>query len=123
VSRRRLLIWAVILVNTVPFAPFWPDSSGGDGFVADWIILFLVVSLPIWVAVVVLWLLLRGRPAAQRCVIAELPGLIQIGLWFGGYIEVVAVLLAVRLVDGFLLFRLSSQHPSTRMPARLSESA
>lgn len=109
VRSRRVLIGFLVALNTVPFAPLYPDSGSGESFVATWAKAFMFASLPFWLTVMLLWWLTRRRCPALRCLIAELPGLAQAAV-FVQYWQVSVLLLALRFVDGVVLFGLSRGH-------------
>ena len=99
---------SLVAINTVPFAPIWPGSSGGDGFVEDWLMVFSVLSLPFWLLVLAIWRACRKWPPGKRCVAAELPALVlQIVVWTAGYPQAVAGFVVIRLADGLVLYKLT----------------
>jgi hypothetical protein len=108
-SRRRLIVLLVAL-NTVPFAPVYPGSVYEAPFVVVWVGVFLFASAPFWLAVVVLWWMNRRRTPALRCVIAEMPGLLQAAM-FIQYWQAAVLILALRAADGILLHQLARSRP------------
>jgi hypothetical protein len=116
-GRQRAFVLALLVLNTLPFAPIWPGTSGGDAFVQDWLMLFVLLSLPFWLMVLGVWRACAKLPPRKRCVAAELPALVlQAGAWSRGYPEAVVVFVALRVVDGVLLYRITR-------PARFTASA
>jgi hypothetical protein len=103
---------AIVAINAIPFAPIWPGTSGGDGFVPDWIVVFVLLSLPFWLITLAIWRACRSLTPVKRCAIAELFAFVlQAGVWSLGYPEMVAVFAVNRAVDGVLLYRLTGPAP------------
>ena len=121
-GKQIALVAGVVAINTIPFAPIWPGTSGGDGFVQDWIMIFVLLSLPFWLIALAVWRTCRKLPPRKRCVVAELPAFVlQAGMWSLGYPQAVAVFIVIRAVDGVLLYRLA--RPVSRDVPAVSASA
>lgn len=111
-GKERALVVSIVAINTVPYAPIWPGSSGGDGFIQDWITIFVLLSLPFWLIALVVWRACRQLPRHKRCLIAELPAFVlQAAFWSLGYPLAVAVIAFLRAMDGALLFSLTQPAP------------
>jgi hypothetical protein len=107
-GRQVALVAGVVAINTIPFAPIWPGTSGGDGFVQDWIMIFVLLSLPFWLIALAVWRACLKLSPRKRCVVAELPAFVlQAGVWSLGYPQAVAVFVVIRALDGVLLYQLT----------------
>lgn len=68
-----------------------------------------MLSLPFWLLVLAIWGACRRWPPRKRCIVAEVPAaVLQMGLWSAGYPEAIAFLVAIRVADGLLLYKLTT---------------
>ena len=115
-GRRVTLCLLIFVLNVAPFLPVWPETSSGEGlFIAP----FLFLNAPFWLAVGGLWLSGTRRSRLWRALLAESPGLVQAVFYLGGGgWWAAAAALALRGVDGLLLYGLGDRVHGQQQPSK-----